>query len=305
MYSTKSTQIPVVVLIFASVLWGLSWLPLKFLNSIGFEGLPLLLASQGILAVLFTPLSWNYRLLTRYWRSLTGIALTGGTAILCFTYALMYGDVIRVMVLFYLLPVWGVLGGKIFLNESPDGVRWLGVFLALSGAFFILGGSSVLSVPPSWIDLLALISGLAFAANNMIFRGATRVPLSTKLAAMFWGCAGLSGLFILLGVQHFPMQLMPLQWAWLLLYALTWLLFANLGSQWAVTQMDAGKSSIIIIVELVAAVISALILTGERLTPIEWVGCFLVVTAAFLEAMRVETFDDTTVTPDDSNPLSQ
>ena len=71
------------------------------------------------------------------------VALAGGGGIFCFTYALIYGDVVKVMVLFYLLPVWGVLGGYAFLHEKIDGVRKVGVVVAVIGAYLILGGNAV------------------------------------------------------------------------------------------------------------------------------------------------------------------
>jgi len=286
MFSARS--FPVIVLVFASVLWGLSWLPLKYLEQVGFNGISLLLISQAILAIIFLPLGFRGALILTHYRSLIAISIAGGGAILCFTYALMYGDIIRVMVLFYLLPVWGVLGGWLLLGERPDLIRWCGVVLALLGAFLLLGGTKAFSSSLSWLDVLALSSGLCFALNNIVFRGVPDLPLPTKLLAMFLGCALISGLLVIANVQPLPHGVPLAHWGWLVGYTLCWLMVANIGSQWAVTQMEAGRSSIIIIVELVVAVISALVIAGERLMPVEWVGCSMVVIAAVLEAIRVE-----------------
>ena len=46
--------------------------------------------------------------------------LLGGFANLGFTLSMIYGDVIRAMMLFYLAPVWGVLGGALFLGERRN-----------------------------------------------------------------------------------------------------------------------------------------------------------------------------------------
>ena len=151
--------VPVLALLFASSLWGLSWIPLRALEQLGFQGVFVVLSGQLLLAILFFPLGFKRAVFKKHWRALLGIFVAGGGAILCFTYAMIYGDVVRVMVLFYLLPVWGVLGGRVFLGEHIDALRWLGVGCALLGAFFILGAHTILDSPPTWMDLIAFLSG--------------------------------------------------------------------------------------------------------------------------------------------------
>jgi len=173
-----NTRLPVIVLLGASVFWGLSWLPLKTINGMGIDGIVLTLGAYGILALALTPLLLKQAVIWRgHKKAVALIFLLGGSANLAFTYALINGEVIRVMVLFYLLPVWGVLGGKFFLKEEIDRWRWLGVGLAISGAFLILGGFDALGGAPTWIDLIALLSGLFFALNNLVFRAAQAVPV--------------------------------------------------------------------------------------------------------------------------------
>ena len=281
------TNLPLVVLLASSILWGLNWLPLKALNARGLEGIPLLFVSHLWLSGIFLWLAKSqFSFAKKHLKALLAIACFGGGAIFSFTYALVYGDVIRVMVLFYLLPVWGVIGGVLFLNEASSWGRWFGVLLAVVGAFLILGGSKIFDRPPSAIDALALVSGLFFAVNNLFFRGVESVPLSIKILFMVLGCTVFSALLILLGVQKIPQFLPVTTWGWAWVYAGSWLFFANLGSLWAVSKMEAGRSSIILIVELIAAVISALIIAGERLAFWEWVGCAAIACATLMEALR-------------------
>jgi drug/metabolite transporter (DMT)-like permease len=287
------SHLPVIVLLGASVLWGLSWLPLKQISGMGIDGIVLTLGAYGSLAILLTPIllqqfpSWR-----GHKRAMAMIMLFGGGANLAFTYALINGEVIRVMVLFYLLPVWGVLGGKFFLKEEVDRWRWLGAALAVTGAFIILGGFDALAGAPSWIDLIALLSGLLFAMNNLVFRAAAAVPVTSKIAVMFYGCFALAGALLAMGVEQFPVDAVPEAWLALLAYALLWLLLANIGSQWGVTHMEAGRSSIIIIMELITAVVSATIIAGERMSPVEMTGGVLILTAALIEALRTKDDDE-------------
>lgn len=289
-------HLPVIVLLGASVLWGLSWLPLKSINTMGIDGVSLIFVVYGILALTLSPLLIKqFMIWKEHKKVMLLIALFGGGANLAFTYALINGEVIRVMVLFYLLPVWGVAGGRIFLKEDIDRWRYLGVFLAISGAFLILGGVEVLNAPPSWTDLIALASGLFFAMNNILFRASQSVPVAAKLGVMFLGCFSLASVLLIGGVEQFPQDMNGNTWWMLVSYALFWLLVANIGSQWSVTHMEAGRSSIIIILELITAAVSATLIAGETMSPIEYTGGALIVAAAFIEALRTKD-DDIPVT---------
>jgi drug/metabolite transporter (DMT)-like permease len=167
-----------------------------------------------------------------------------------------------------------------------DAWRWTGVGLAIVGAFIVLGGFEVWRRPPSWVDAIALLSGLCFALNNLAFRAVREVPVAAKLGALFYGCFILSGLALLLTAERFGGGQSPQAWLGLAAFALCWLLAANLGSQWAVTQMEVGRSSIIIITELITAVVSAALILGKSLTPGEMTGGALILAAALIEALR-------------------
>ena len=215
------------------------------------------------------------------------IALFGGLANLLFQNALFYGDVVRVMILFYLLPIWSVLGGRLFLGEKIDLVRGIALAAAISGGFLILGGFQLLNTPPSWLDLMAIGSGFAFAMNNILFRASQDLPLGSKVAAMFLGVVILMGAYLLVSTDvAWPGELSVLAYA--AFYGIVWLMLITLGTQWGVTHLEAGRASIIIVMELVVAVISAVIILNHSLSLVETVGALLVITAAILEGFRDE-----------------
>ena len=275
---------PVAVLLAASVAWGLSWLPLKHLGAMGVSGVPLVLVAYGAGALAMLPFlrSGATRGEGRY---LAGIALLGGYANLAFATAMLYGEVVRVMVLFYLLPVWGVIGGRVFLGEPIDRVRWTALGLAVTGAFLVLGGPEVLRGAVSWPDVLAVTCGIAFSLNNIIFRARQGIPVANKVAAMFVGCAVIAGSLVGLGAQPWP-GIDATTWGWVAAFGVGWLLLASLGTQWGVTHMEAGRASILIILELVTAVVSATLIGGETMSPGEWTGGALILAAAVIEARR-------------------
>ena len=52
--------------------------------------------------------------------------------------------------------------------------------------------------------------------------------------------------------------------------------------------MEAGRSSIIIIMELITAVVSATLIAGERMSVPEMLGGVLILSAALIEALRTQ-----------------
>jgi drug/metabolite transporter (DMT)-like permease len=270
---------------FASgLLWGLTWMPLKHFMRAGIDGLALTALTYGLIGVLVIPWLWRRRDAIRpQWRAVIGGAFLGGIANVCFVTMIMDGDVIRSMLLFYLTPVWGVLGGRVFLGERLTTLRVLAVLLSVTGAALVLGGPAALDGTLRLTDVLAVGAGFFYAAQNITARSADRVPVELKAASLFTGCTLVAALLLpalgtplprigaVLGVQ-------------LVLFASLWLVAAVATQLYGVSHLDAGRSGVLIIFELVAAVTSAFLLSDEALPPLGWVGAALITTAALLEA---------------------
>lgn len=280
--------LPVLVLFFSSTGWGLTWLPLHYFERAGLNGPLLILIAFASAVAFLLPVflrqraSWAQGL-----KLILLIVLFGGIANLSFQAALYYGDVVRVMILFYLLPIWSVLGGRIFLGESIDGLRLVTLVAAITGGFLILGGMAIFTHPPDLIDILAILSGFAFAMNNLVFRAAQSIPVTSKVTAMFIGATLFVGLFLVIDTQ--PVIFPAIQTTVLAaLYGVAWLTLITFGTQWGVTHLEAGRAAIIMVMELVAAVISAVIILGQSLSGAEMAGAALVILAALLEGSRGE-----------------
>ncbi|GAB6070649.1 hypothetical protein JCM30760_17460 [Thiomicrorhabdus hydrogeniphila] len=285
----KTPQSAFVVLAMASLLWGLAWLPLKYMEELGFSGVPITLFVYLVMFVVFIPFVYKFRAeIIKSWPVLLGVALFGGGAQLAFNTSMIYGDVIRTMVLFYMVPLWGVIGGRIFLGEKITPLRWFGMGLSVVGAFLVVGGMNAFVSPPSWLDALALLSGFLFAMNNIVFRASPKVPVMLMLPFMFLGSVLLAFLVVIQQQEVLIPNVSVNAWLVLLGYGAIWMVLANLGTQWAVTKMESGKSSIILILELITAVVSASIILGETLQGLELLGGGFILFAAFLETRSQE-----------------
>lgn len=282
--SPDNSRLAVAALLLAGLLWGLTWIPLKYFGSQGLNGVTLTMMSYGMVGVLALP--WLIYRRHTWWpqRNLVlMIAVVGGLANVCFLSAIVRGEVVRVMLLFYLAPVWGVLGGRIFFGEPLTRLRVLGVATAIVGAFLLLGGAAVIASPPGIVDLLALASGMLYASQNLFTRAADRTPLDAKSLVVFVGCGLISSAIVLGTAQQLP-EMPPLLLGQLFGFAGIWMLAAMVVTAWGVSHLEAGRAAILLVFELVAAVVSAMWIAGERLDGIEWVGAALIVGAAMLEA---------------------
>jgi drug/metabolite transporter (DMT)-like permease len=121
--------------------------------------------------------------------------------------------------------------------------------------------------------------------NNILFRATQTLPVTSKVTAVFVGCALLVGAYLLL-FRSEQAQYTAETLLLTMLYGVLWLTLITFGTQWGVTQLEAGRASIIIIMELVTAVVSAGLLLGESLAPGELAGGSLVVSAVLIETWR-------------------
>lgn len=290
--SPGSGRLAVGLLFFSATLWGLTWWPVKSFAAVGLSGPALTLFSYGPVGV--CGLWWLWRSgVARHpqFRLLLLLALVGGWANTAFINALLLGDVVRVMLLFYLSPVWSVLGGRIFLGEHVEPRRMLAVALALGGLWLVIGGANAFNSPLSLSDLLALSAGVAFAGNNLISRATPTLPMTSKTVIVFVGCGVLSALAM--GWQAFPLSPLslpaftPSLVAALLAYGFGWMLLATATWQYGVTHVETGRAGVILITELVVAVVSVTWFGGEQMLPGMWLGGGLIAAGSLLEATDV------------------
>ena len=106
---------------------------------------------------------------------------------------------VRVVLLFYLMPIWTVLLARLVLGERLTRAAALRIALALAGAAIVLwptgadaaapGLAMQLPLPRSLADWLGVLGGAAFAFNNVMLRREADQPEEGRALAMFFGGA--------------------------------------------------------------------------------------------------------------------
>lgn len=268
----------------SGLVWGTSWWPLKQFAAAGMSGHAIGLTAYTLVAVLSLPVLWRERAAWRHEAAqLALIGLFFGCANLAFTAALTMGSVVRAMLLFYLLPAWGALGGALFLRERIGPRRLAAVLLSLAGVGVILGGPAALREPLSTADGMALAAGLCYTAAGIANRKATAIPLMSRTLVAFSGCTVVAVLALAVSAPVVP-ALPASTWLALALFAGVWLLGGTLLTTYGVTHLPVSRAAVLQVVELLVAVCSAVWIGGEHLGAKEWLGGALVTGATLLEA---------------------
>jgi len=274
-------------LLVAATLWGVLWYPVRLLEQEGLPGIWTTLIAYAAASVV--GVGWVRGGIRDFRRSpagLLGLALAAGWCNVAFILALAEGTVVRVVLLFYLSPVWTVVLGRAVLGERIELLSGLVLVVAMTGALLMLWDPAIGAPwPQDAADWYALSAGFAFAVNNVIVRGLQRVSLSVKTAAAWWGGA-------LMALAWLGWTLDPVPAA----SALGWWGAAGLGAVgivvmtvtvvYGVTHLPVRRSAVILLFELVAAGVSSHLLADEQLALREWAGGLLIVGAALVAAWR-------------------
>jgi drug/metabolite transporter (DMT)-like permease len=283
MLSSHAPRLPAIAVALSAALWGLWWLPLRALAEAGLTGAALNAALYGIATAALLPLFWRRR------RRLVagGLLLLGagglfGAALVSWNLALILGEVVRVTLLFYLAPVWATLLALGVLGERVGWLRVLSVTLGLAGAVALLGFAGGLPLPRSAGDWLGLAAGVLFALSvTLVRKGETIAGLEQTMVS--FAAAALLSLALLTVTPHQSAGVGAVVLAWAALAALGWLLPVTWLLLWGARFLEPGRVSLLLLLEVAVAAISAALLAGEPFGAREAVGCLLILAAGALE----------------------
>lgn len=271
-------------------MWGVIWYPLRLLEAAGMHGLwTTMISYAAALALGFLPFVARRGELTRQPLTLLWLALASGWCNVAFVMAVLEGTVVRVLLLFYLSPIWAVVLARYVLGERVSAsARWV-FLLAILGALIMLWDPAIgLPWPSGPGDWLAVSSGIGFAIANVMVRRLQQVSMPVKNAASWCGVLFVAAIWLaMLGTDVTP-QVTPSVWLSAVALGLFGIFIMTYATQYGVTHMPVHRSAVIMLFELVAGALSSLWLTNEQVLPREWLGGALIIGAAYWTA-RLQT----------------
>jgi len=285
---------PVLALMLNAFVWGVSWWPFRELQAHGLHPLwsttliyvlslicLLALRPRALSAFAGQPLMWLL------------VAASGMTNV-GFNWAVTEGDVVRVVLLFYLMPAWTVMLAWPMLGEKPTAGALARLVLALAGVFIVLqtGEGWILPVPREPADWLALMGGFSFSLTNILLRKLQHAPAEGRIAAMFGGGALMALAAGLVGMGQGIVAAPPapaLAWAGVAMALGLAFLVGNVGLQYGAARLPSHTTALVMLSEVIFASASSVALGAADLSPRTWMGGVLIVAAAAWSAWPQRT----------------
>jgi drug/metabolite transporter (DMT)-like permease len=275
---------PVAALVVNAFVWGVSWWPFRAMQQEGVHPLWstaliylmafigfVVLQRQALPELLRTPALWL-------------LALAAGLTNVGFNWAVTIGDVVRVVLLFYLMPAWAVLLAWLVLGERPSAAAIGRLLLALAGVATVLDTAGTgLPWPRALAEWLALMGGFSFALTNVLLRRLDFVTPGSRVLAMFGGGMVLAGGVALVGVAQGAVAALPELGprGWLISLVLAGgFLAANLALQYGASRLPSHTTALVMLSEVVFASLSSVALGAAELSPRTLLGGGMIVAAA-------------------------
>ncbi|MGJ7526243.1 DMT family transporter [Variovorax sp. GB1P17] len=279
---------PALALTFNAFVWGISWLPFRHLASLGLHPL-------WATGLVYLTIATVMGLVRRHaWKGfaafpmLGALSLAAGFTNVGFNWAVTQGDVVRVVLLFYLMPLWSMLLSWLLLRERPTGGALMRVALALAGVTVVLKAPGVdWPVPSSLPDWLGVAAGFTFALTNITLRHLRQAPGESRALAMFCGCAVVGSVAALIGTAAggiaSPMLASPGWFGWTVLLGVGFIV-ANVCLQYGAPKLATSTSSVIMLSEVLFASVSSVALGAATMDPRILTGGALIILGALWSA---------------------
>lgn len=277
--------LPIAALLFGSFIWGLVWYPIRILGQAGVSG-EITTTITYFIALLIGLILFRKHI--RYTVIFNGnehllfwICFFAGWANIAYILAVIFGEIVRVLLLFYLAPLWTIFFARFLLNEQLSVQGYAVMALSVMGAVVMLWQPEThIPLPVSLGDWMGLLGGIMFALVNVLIRKDQSHTIQLKSIAIWLGATVIGFGCSLILASPLIISEITLQ-IWLILLAVGILMFIlSVVIQYGLTYTPANRAIIFLMFELVIAAVAAYILADEILTWRELVGGGMIISAS-------------------------
>jgi len=279
---------PSLAILLSTLLWGTLWVPLRHLRDAGIGGPWATVAGFSLPLVVLLPVGVGRRRSIRAggW-PLAQAAFFMAAGVALYAEGLVRGTVARVILLFYLTPVWSTLLARVTLGDPITGARVGAIVLGLAGVAVVVGGDGRVPVPHSVADWMGLLAGLAWAWSMVQLRRVHQATDLDKLVVQFvflGACVVLVSLVPGGGAWGEPnWAALRHAWGWVVALGAAWLPALLWLTVFGGSRVSPGRVAILLMLEVVIGLASAALLTDEPFGLRELAGAACILAASGAE----------------------
>jgi drug/metabolite transporter (DMT)-like permease len=276
----REVRLATIALVSGTLVWGTIWFPYRALSEAGYGALSASLLTY-LVAFLLSIALFRGEGLVRPDLELLVLAVAAGFTNVGYIWATNHGVILRVLLLFYLMPVWTTLFAWALVGTAPTW-RSLGLLLlALSGAALMLYRPGAWPLPASAAEWAALAAGMCFALSNVLVHKAEQHSARCKSIWVLGGCVvtGAVGLYAFEPLGSTASGF----FAPVLILVLGLVLFCvNVSVQYGLERLPPTRVPLIYLFELVVAALSSWLLAKETIQLQEMLGGALILGACLM-----------------------
>ena len=287
--SSSNGAMPRLACLFAGAIWGLFWMPLRAISEAGINGLWTSAIWFAVPAACLLPLAvkrWHH--IRDGGIQLQITAILAGVALLLYTLAFVYTDVVRAMLLYYLTPMWSTLLARAMLGEVITGQRIFAMALALIGMLTIFGLGLNFPVPRNLGDWFGLGSGIVWSIAVVRLRKfQTHSAIDMTSGFFFWSLVAALIVCVMIAPGEAPsrvqiMSVLP----WLVPIMVIAVIPGAFASLWGPKFISPGLAGLLFMTEIIFGSISAALFANEPFGTREIIGILLIASASLVEPLH-------------------
>jgi drug/metabolite transporter (DMT)-like permease len=273
---------PILALLAGATLWGVMWYPYRLLAGAGLDGTWSTVVTYGVAFLLGATI---FRRHLPALRRMPASAWVMGAAIgwsnLGYVLGVLEGEVMRVLLLFYLAPLWTVPLARILLHERLEAWGAIVIGLAMVGAATMLWREDLGAPwPSSLAEWLGVASGFLFALGNVLVRRLESMSDAAKSLVVWMGVTVVALLQLPFSGSAPSVAWKALRPQWPLVIGIAAALVAmSYVLQYGLSRLPANRAIVILLFELVVAAFAAYFLAGESLRLQDWIGGAFIIAA--------------------------
>ena len=274
--------------VYSGITWGLFWIPLRMLDRSGiFDAWATVLFYVIPLILILPILIFRWNKILRCGLPLHFIGIASGTALALYADALIYTEVVRGLLLFYLTPVWSLILARIFLGEAITPPRMIAVILGLSGMLVMLGIDVGVPLPRNIGDWMGLLGGLGWAVAAVLLRqddGSHAIEFT--LSYFFWGSVAAVIIAVSPIAGDIELPTMSSVWdvlPWFSVVAVILVIPAAWAVIWGAPHLNPGVVVLLFMIEVSVGTVTAAIWAGEPFGWREFIAVVLITLAGLTE----------------------